>query len=141
MSRVVRVGTLPFVQTRRRSDGEALGLIADLSADTGLGRLQVAIEVLAPGHRSSPPHRHSHTEEAIYVLDGTPTLSCGEQTWLLGPGDFAALPAGGPPHVIENHAPQSASLLVLRAPGEADVVDYGASGLDHGPTDVPGPRG
>lgn len=124
MSAIVRDQSLPFVQARRRSDGEPLSLVATLSEATDLSRLQVALEVIPPGHRSSPPHQHSRTEEAVYVLAGTPTLHLGARTTQLHPGDFVGLAAGGPPHFIENRSSEPAELLSMRAPTEGDVVSF-----------------
>jgi quercetin dioxygenase-like cupin family protein len=43
-----------------------------------------------------PMHIHDDEEEAFYILEGQLRVSCGEQTWTVGRGDFVMLPRGIP---------------------------------------------
>ncbi len=92
---------------RARSDrslGDAFGL-----RDFG-----VRLLTLAPGVWSSQRHWHSHEDELVYVLEGTPTLVTNEGESLLEPGDVAGFPAGsGNGHHVVNMAATSARLLVV----------------------------
>lgn len=48
------------------------------------------------------PHRHEHTSESFYVLEGTFDFACGEQTVTAHPGDYILIPVGSP-HMITAH--------------------------------------
>lgn len=47
---------------------------------------------LPPGKKSWPMHYHCVNEEAIFVLAGEGTLRLGEQSIIVKPGDYVALP-------------------------------------------------
>lgn len=96
--------------------GDAFGL-------TGYGVNRV---VLDPGCWSSIPHWHSHEDEFVHVLEGTPTLVSGAEERLLHPGDCAGFPAGlDRPHHLENRsaAPVVCLEIGARLP-DRDEVDY-----------------
>src|SRR2546421_12861967 len=44
----------------------------------------------------APRHVHAHEDECFYVLDGTTTVECGDDTWEPGRGAFVFLPRGVP---------------------------------------------
>ena len=51
---------------------------------------------LCPAGFGPPPHLHRREDEALYVLEGQMSVSCGEQTWTATPGSFVLLPRGIP---------------------------------------------
>jgi quercetin dioxygenase-like cupin family protein len=68
------------------------------------------------------PHFHKTISESFYVLTGTIRLYDGKQ-WAEGsPGDFLFVPEGGI-HAFRNESGESASMLILFAPG-APREDY-----------------
>ena len=79
--------------------------------DYGLYRVEIAPRGGGPG-----PHFHRAMSEAFFVLSGTVRLYDGE-VWSDGQAnDFLYVPPGGI-HGFRNEADQSASLLMLFAPG------------------------
>ncbi|MEA2662078.1 MAG: hypothetical protein QOH08_1650 [Chloroflexota bacterium] len=42
----------------------------------------------------APPHVHDREDEAMYVLDGTIVVHCGEDEFVAGPRAFVFLPRG-----------------------------------------------
>jgi uncharacterized cupin superfamily protein len=103
----------PCKARSNRSLGDAFGL-----HDFGVHLL-----ILASGVWSSQRHWHSHEDEFIYVLEGTPTLITDEGESVLEPGDVAGFPAGATNgHHVVNKADAPAKLLVV---GSRNVEDDG----------------
>jgi quercetin dioxygenase-like cupin family protein len=83
----------------------------------GLYRWEMATAASGP-----EPHFHKTISESFYVLTGAVRLYDGEQ-WVSGtPGDFLFVPEGGI-HAFRNESGESASMLILFAPG-APREDY-----------------
>ena len=66
-----------------------------LSAVESGGRLGVSLVTQPPGI-ATPLHRHTHEDEAFYLLDGTMTYRAGDDLFHLSAGDFIWLPRGLP---------------------------------------------
>lgn len=120
--RVQRLAKLPTEAMTAGSTGEVLGRVAVLAG--ALEHLRVHYERLDPGHRSSRPHFHSHREECVYVIAGAVVLELDGQPVAMAAGDFAAIPAGPPLHVVCNRGEQAAELLVFSASPQPDDVTY-----------------
>jgi quercetin dioxygenase-like cupin family protein len=84
------------------------------------------IEVSQPPRFVVPPHIHDDEEEAFYVLEGQLRVSCGEQTWTVGPGDFVLMPRGIP-HTCSTLGDGGARLLQITSPAgfEAFIAEAG----------------
>ncbi len=54
------------------------------------------LEWTAPPGFAPPRHVHRTEDETFYVLEGTMTVTCGDQTWQVTPGMFVFLPRGVP---------------------------------------------
>lgn len=98
----------------------------DLATAAGLTQFGVNLFTLAPGAWSSQRHWHSHEDELVFVLEGTPVLitDAGETT--LAPGQACAWPAGLPDgHCLVNRTDKDVVFLAVgtRAPDE-DVCVY-----------------
>ena len=65
-----------------------------LSADES-GGLGVSLVTQPPGI-ATPLHRHTHEDEAFFLLDGTMTYRAGDEVFQLAAGDFIWLPRGLP---------------------------------------------
>jgi uncharacterized cupin superfamily protein len=91
----------------------------------GLERCGVNQETIEPGGRSSMPHAHSHEEEFVYVLRGTPTLWLDGYVKALAPGSCAAFPAGtGIAHTFLNESSSPIQLLIVGIRDPEDRVFY-----------------
>ncbi len=89
----------------------------------GLRDFGVHLLTLAAGVWSSQRHWHSHEDEFLYVLDGTPTLITDEGETLLEPGDVVGFPAGSSNgHHVINQSNAPAKLLVV---GSRNAKDDG----------------
>ncbi|HEU0025926.1 MAG TPA: cupin domain-containing protein [Ktedonobacterales bacterium] len=50
------------------------------------------IEWTAPVGFAPPPHTHHAEDEAFFILEGSMTVTCGEETWEATAGSFVFLP-------------------------------------------------
>ena len=83
--KVVRPAELAFRELPGR-------LSADPLAGVDLGTACVRYARLAPGPRA--PHRHPHSIELTYVVEGTGTHWQEGETVQVGPGDLVVVPVG-----------------------------------------------
>ena len=91
----------------------------------GLTDFGVQLTVLEPGVWSSQRHWHTHEDELVYVLEGTPTLVTDEGETQLRPGSIAGFPAGsGNGHCIVNKGTNTAKFLVVGSRKKEDDVYY-----------------
>ncbi len=90
----------------------------------GVAHFGVNLTRIAPGGISALRHSHSHQDEFIYILTGTPTLVTDDGEMALAPGWCAGFPAGGPAHHLVNRGASEVVYLEVgdRTPG--DVVSY-----------------
>lgn len=121
------IDAVPFDYQHPLEESASLRMYA-LSRMTGLKRAAVSVGRIKPGKCSFPKHRHHAEEEWIYILSGQATLTLEEDTHVMDPGAFAAFPAAGPAHKLEN---QGSEDLVYLMGGEnlpVEIVDF----PDHG---------
>ena len=90
----------------------------------GLTTFGVNLTRLAPGAWSALHHRHSGSDEFIYVLEGTPTLFTDAGETLLSPGMCAGFPAGGTAHHLENRSAADVVFLEIGDRNAGDSVVY-----------------
>src|SRR5579875_369784 len=112
------LATGPFPPAEIRQAGRAAG-----SVTAGLNHV-----VLPPGEAGAPAHCHSLEEELFVILEGSGTLSLGEETHPLAPGDVVARP----PSRRLTHAlaagPQGLTYLVYGTREAGDCVFYPETG-------------
>jgi uncharacterized cupin superfamily protein len=100
-----------------RVDGREKRPLGDLFELSTFG---VNLTRLSPGAWSALHHRHTRSDEFVFVLEGTPTLITDAGETELSPGMCAGFPAGGTAHHLENRS--SADVLILeigdRLPGD-----------------------
>lgn len=58
-----------------------------------------------------PLHKHPHRTEYVYVLEGEPTLSVGDEVHVCHSGDFVSFPESTP-HALANESQNDAILFV-----------------------------
>jgi uncharacterized cupin superfamily protein len=91
----------------------------------GLTAFGVNLTRLPPGAHSALRHAHSHEDEFVFVLEGTPTLitDAGETT--LQPGMCAGFVAGnGDAHQLVNRSDADVVYLEVGSRADADEVRY-----------------
>lgn len=84
---------------------------------------------LAPGRNSYPQHRPLAEGEWIYILSGKGTLRLDADDHAIGPGDFAAFPAGGPAHKLTSSGTETLVYPMGGQRGAADIVDFPGQGV------------
>ena len=92
----------------------------------GLTQFGAHVITLPPGEWSSQRHWHTHEDELVYIMSGTPTLIDDNGEQLLTPGDFTAHPAGqANGHHMINRTDEDVVFLIIgaRNPRE-DSVHY-----------------
>lgn len=103
---------LPRNDSVRRTTGEILGSLTNLSEASGLRDLVIEHEILRPGLRSSPAHQHSHKEEFVYVLRGTVRVWVAGHWHTVTAGSAISFPPLVP-HMVTNDSLQDTELLVV----------------------------
>lgn len=122
-----RISEMPF-DFRHPLDENAELRIFALSRATGLSNTSVSLAHLAPGKCSYPKHRHYADDEWIYIIEGSAALEMDDDEHLLGPGDFAAFPAGGPAHKLTNRGQDALVYLMGGARSALEVADFPEQG-------------
>ncbi|MCZ6793752.1 MAG: cupin domain-containing protein [Planctomycetota bacterium] len=69
---------------------------------------------LQPG-QSQRLHTHAASDKVYHVLRGEPTVTVGDESRILGPGD-TVLAAAGAVHGVANAGTEESALLVFMAP-------------------------
>lgn len=80
----------------------------------GLGILGASVYELAPGQKLCPYHYEYGDDEALIVLEGTPTLRTPEGSRVLAPWDTYGFPSGpAGAHAIQNDSGETARVLMF----------------------------
>jgi uncharacterized cupin superfamily protein len=109
----------PFNEPCAKRSNRALGDFFGLK-DFGVNLL-----ILEPGAWSSQRHWHSHEDELVYVLEGTPTLITDEGDTDLRPGCATGFRAGvADGHHIVNMGETPAKLIVVGSRKVEDDAFY-----------------
>ncbi|MEN9724408.1 MAG: hypothetical protein RJB38_2394 [Pseudomonadota bacterium] len=123
--RSLNVEGLEHRELVNRLGTERFSWSASLSELLAFKDFSIHHEILLPGRRASSPHTHSHREEMIFILKGTPTAVFRGQPIELQPGDFIGFPPGSENvHFVENRSEQDASFLLIASKSEQDLVTY-----------------
>jgi len=94
--------------------GEGVGSDAELKASAAsTGGALTLMESRASG--GAPPHVHSREDECMYVVEGSITVRCGDDTFTADPRSFFFLPRGVP-HSWDVNGDE-AVVLIITAPG------------------------
>jgi mannose-6-phosphate isomerase-like protein (cupin superfamily) len=117
-------------------------------------RLGLVELTIPPGTEGPPQHIHYEHDETFFVISGTPTFACGDQTIPARPGTLVtAMP--GTPHTFANPGEQAVVMLCTVTPDryigffrELAALRPGPNGLEphavaqvmaHYATEVPRP--
>lgn len=108
---VRNVNEVPAFTTKDGS--EIRELLADRNSCI---KAQSLAEARLPIGGSTTPHYHPRTEEIYYILEGRGSMSIGNETRDVGPGDAIAIPPGEL-HQISNSGDRVLVFLCCCAPG------------------------
>jgi quercetin dioxygenase-like cupin family protein len=109
-------------------------------SDTG-GRPDV-VDHRVPAGYAPPRHIHSDADEVFYVLEGSLQVTCGDESWQVGPGDLVFLPRGVPHGFVAGSAGPARTLLINAPAGFGDLIfalGTATEGLELPGDDVPVP--
>lgn len=90
-------------------------LVDILVAGEETGRKFSLLRITNPPGVWTPPHRHLHEEETIFVLSGQVQVWTGGETRSLSAGEVVILPRGQA-HRLGNAGPETAQALVFCTP-------------------------
>jgi mannose-6-phosphate isomerase-like protein (cupin superfamily) len=113
----------------RREEGEArwwfegLAVIRATAADTG--GLMTIVEMTEPPGHEAPLHVHHREDEAFFILEGSATIHVGDESFEVGPGDYAF----GPRDVPHRYSigPDGCRMLFICTPGGFENLVRGMS--------------
>jgi uncharacterized cupin superfamily protein len=94
----------------------------------GLKDLGCALQVVPPGKKAFPHHRHHVAEEMMLILHGTGEYRWGEERLAIQAGDLVGAPAATRAHQIVNTGESDHKYLCFSTNPGADVVEYPDSG-------------
>ncbi len=107
-----------FLNTNAKRLNKSLG---DL---TGLKNLGVHWVEVAPGCASTERHVHHFEDECVYILEGSGSVTLGDESFAVKAGDFIAHPAGTAPHCMRNDGAGPLRYLLIGQRLDHEVVDY-----------------
>lgn len=104
----------------RPGEGEQIGagpsaVTIKATAEDTAGALYLGETRLEPGCPGPLLHRHRHLHDMFYVLDGSLSVTVGDETLELEAGSFACLPPGTP-HTFANTSGQPVRFLNFNTP-------------------------
>lgn len=126
-SAVYRMGSQDPELPMKTANASYLATGASTHGQFGLYRWDFKGPVSGPD-----PHFHRGISESFYILDGTVRLFDGKQWIDATKGDFLYVPEGGV-HAFRNESGETASMLILFAPGapREGYFEGIAAGLGH----------
>jgi quercetin dioxygenase-like cupin family protein len=100
--------------------GRRVGNVEFLATTDDTPFFNLGIVTLSPG-QGVDGHRHKDEDDSMLVLDGTLTLTVGDDLREVqaGPGTFVLIPSGTF-HALMNHGPDHVRFLNVHAPGGFD---------------------
>lgn len=99
-----------------------------LGNTAGLTTLGAHLVRIAPGDDTTACHNHELSDEFVYILSGTATLTLGEEEHELQAGSFAGFPANGPPHIMKNTGSEDLVYIMAGGRPHVDIVNYPRAG-------------
>ncbi len=104
-------------------------VVRGLGSSTGNVELGCSHFRVAPGKYAFPRHSHIRNEEALYILEGSGTLTIGDDEIVVSAGDYAALPVGRHlAHKLVNTGAVDLVYLCLSTNHMPEITEYPDSG-------------
>lgn len=85
--------------------------------------------MIKPGSRSALLHRHSKSEEFIYIIQGQATLITESGETLLNPGECVGFTPKGEAHMLINRGNEDVHYLEIGDREAGDTTDYPADDI------------
>ena len=125
MSQPLNVSDLSHRELQSSKTGEKYSLSVILNDLIGFKDVFIHHEIILPGRRSSGSHSHTHREEMVYVLEGSPTARLKGQDYPMKPGDFIGFQPGPENfHFLKNETTSPAHVLIIASNPPQDQVIY-----------------
>ena len=103
----------------RPNEGERIGgpsaVTIKATAEDTDGSLYLGEASVEPGFSGPPLHRHRELHDMFYVLEGSLSVTVGDETLELEAGSFACVPPGTP-HTFANTTDQPVRFLNFNTP-------------------------
>lgn len=116
------------------SEKERFSFSAVISELAGFKDVFIHHEIIPPKRKASSPHYHSHREEMVFVVEGSPTPYKGKSRINLSKGDFIFfLPNKKDAHFIENNTIFDVKILVICSNPSHDKVIYCNNNMNRRP--------
>lgn len=106
----------------RRDDSERIDLLPDnvhyllADGDDSGGAISSHRVKLTSSGNGALPHRHDHSTEVFFVIEGQAQVLAGNEVLTISEGDIAVVPAGVP-HAFAASPKHTADLLIVITPG------------------------
>lgn len=100
-----------------------------MAGEAALGRGAAFFEFIARNGEEPPLHTHTTEDEVFYVLDGSLSFHCDDQSFFLEKGGFIYLPCGLP-HTYSVAPGIEARLLVSTFPVREPAGSWGGYAAD-----------
>jgi len=95
-----------------------------LGDETGLTRVAVHVNIVAPGDETTETHVHEWVDEFVYIISGQATVYLDGEAHPVAAGDFVAFPARGQAHSMKNTGEVDLIYLVGGDRHDFDVCEY-----------------
>lgn len=125
---------MPFTRT---SDVVPIQVLSDqlrllLRSDDSAFQMSAMVVDVPPGG-FVPPHTHAREEEGYFVLDGELTLTIGDRSRALGPGDFGHVP----PRTLHGYANTTSAPVRFLAWTVGGPIDHFFEAMSEGVQQMP----
>lgn len=124
----VVIATSDVPLTDRSGGGEFAVQFGRAGPLLGLKDLGCAVQVVPPGKKAFPHHRHHVADELMFILDGTGEYRWGEERHAVKPGDLVGAPAATRAHQLLNTGDVPLRYLAFSTNPGADITEYPDSG-------------
>lgn len=95
--------------------------LGDLVGLTSIGFHLVRVE---PGDETTQHHNHECSDEFVYILSGSGTLSLNDEDIDIESGDFVGFPMNGPAHSMKNTGGDDLVYLMGGGRPAIDICNY-----------------
>jgi quercetin dioxygenase-like cupin family protein len=99
-----------------RIEAGASTTIVKATAETTGGAFSISEGTFPAGMQGPPPHRHSHTTDTFYVLEGTLRVTVGDREVDAPAGSYILVPPNVV-HTFANTSDEPVRFLNINAPG------------------------